>query len=120
MVEHRRAHWAVAKRVLRYLKGAVEYGLKYTKGNENHLNGFTNADWAGSPVDRKCTSRYSFNVGSGMTSWCSRKQKSVALSLAEEEYMAANTASCEAIWLRKLLVNLLKEKMEVTNILCDN
>ena len=34
--------------------------------------------------------------------------------------MAASTASCEAIWLRKLLVNLLKEKMEATNILCDN
>ena len=33
--------------------------------------------------------------------------------------MAASTASCEAIWLRKLLVNLLKENMEATNILCD-
>ena len=34
--------------------------------------------------------------------------------------MVANTTSCEAIWLRKLLVNLLKEKMEATSILCDN
>ena len=55
-----------------------------------------------------------------MTSWCSRKQKSVALSSVEAECMAASTASCEAIWLRKLLVNLLKEKMEAANILSDN
>ena len=34
--------------------------------------------------------------------------------------MAASTTSCEAIWLRKLLVNLLKEKMEATSVLCDN
>ena len=55
-----------------------------------------------------------------MTSWCSRKQKSVALSSAKAEYMAASIASCEAIWLRKFRLNLLKEKMEVTIILSDN
>ena len=44
----------------------------------------------------------------------------MALSSAEAEYMAANIALCEAIWLWKLLVNLLKEKMDATNILCDN
>ena len=55
-----------------------------------------------------------------MTSWCNKKQKSVALSSADTEYIAASTASCEVIWLWKLLVNLLKEKMEATNILCDN
>ena len=42
-----------------------------------------------------------------MTSWCSRKQKSVALSATEAEYKAASTALCE-------------EKMEATSILCDN
>ena len=55
-----------------------------------------------------------------MTSWCSRKQKSVVLSSIEAEYMAASTTSCEAIWLRKLLMNLLKKTMEPTRLLCDN
>ena len=55
-----------------------------------------------------------------MTSLCSKKHKSVALSSAEAEYMVASTTSCEAIWLQKLLVNLLKEKMEATSVLCDN
>eukprot|EP00253_Pinus_taeda_P004175 PITA_04175 len=57
---------------------------------------------------------------SGITSWCSRKQKFVALSSFEVEYMAASTASYEAIWLRKLLVNLFRRNMEATRIMCDN
>ena len=93
MVEPRRAHWAVAKHVLRYLKGTVKYGLKYTKGNEVQLSGFTDANWDGSTVDRKSTNGYYFSLGSGMTSWCNRKQESIALSSVEAEYMAANTAS---------------------------
>ena len=120
MVELKRAHWAAAKHVLRYLRGTVELGLKYTRSNDVRLSGFTDANWAGSSVDQKSTSGYCFSLGSGMTSWCSRKQNSVAPSSVEADYMAANTASCEAICLRTLLVNLLKEKMEATNILCDN
>ena len=120
MVEPKRAHWLATKHVLRYLRGIVELGLKYTRDNDVRLSGFTDADWAGNSVDRKRTSGYCFSLGSGMTSWCSRRQKFVALSSAEAEYMAASTASSEAIWLRKLLVNLLKEKMEATSILCDN
>eukprot|EP00253_Pinus_taeda_P026187 PITA_26187 len=119
MVESKRAHWAVAKHVLRYIQGTIEHGLLYTRGNDIRLSGFIDADWAGSSVDRKSTTAYCFNIGSGMTSWCSRKQKSVALSSAEAEYMAASTASCEAICLRKLLVNLFR-RMEATRIMYDN
>eukprot|EP00253_Pinus_taeda_P007383 PITA_07383 len=77
-------------------------------------------DWAGSSVDRKSTSGYWFNIGSGMTSWCCRKQKSMALSSSEAEYMAVSIALCEAIWLRKLLMNLFRRNMEATTIMCDN
>ena len=120
MVEPRRAHWAAAKHILIYLRGTVKYGLKYTKGNEIHLSGFTDADWARSTVDRKSTSGYCFSLGSGMTSWCSKKQNSIALSLAEAKYMAASTASCKTIWLRKLLLNLLKKRIVPIGIMCDN
>ena len=53
MVEPRRAHWAAAKHVLRYLQGTVDLGLKYTRGNDIGLSGFTDANWVGSPVDWK-------------------------------------------------------------------
>jgi hypothetical protein len=55
-----------------------------------------------------------------MISWYNRKQRSVALSSAEAEYMAASQASCEAIWLRKILVDLFDTKLDPTTIYCDN
>ena len=55
-----------------------------------------------------------------MISWKSRKQSSIALSTAEAEYISACSASCEAIWLRKLLTDLFDLEMRETVILCDN
>ena len=52
--------------------------------------------------------------------WFSRKQKSVALSSAKAEYMATSQASCEALWLHKLLVNLFGRELRPTMIYCDN
>ncbi len=53
MVEPKRAHWAAAKHVLRYIQRTVDYTLLYTRSNDIRLSGFTDADWAGSSVDRK-------------------------------------------------------------------
>eukprot|EP00253_Pinus_taeda_P001832 PITA_01832 len=44
MVEPKRAHWAVAKHVLKYTQGTVDYGLLYTKGKDIKLSGFTDTD----------------------------------------------------------------------------
>jgi hypothetical protein len=65
--------------------------------DEVNLHGFTNADWEGSPMDRKSTSGGIFSIRSIVVSWYNKKQRSVALSSAEEEYMAAIQAACEAI-----------------------
>lgn len=55
MVEPKRAHWAADKHVLRYIQGTVEHGLRYTRGNDIKQSGLTDADWAGSSVERKST-----------------------------------------------------------------
>eukprot|EP00253_Pinus_taeda_P027413 PITA_27413 len=86
MVEPKRVHWTTTRHILRYLRDTIEYGLKYTRGDDARLCGFTDANWAGNLVDRKRTFGYCFSVGSGMVSWCNRKQKSVTLSSAEAEY----------------------------------
>ena len=86
-------HWVVAKHVLRYLAGAVEYDLEYRRSDGIKLNSFTNSDWAGNVADRKSTSGCCFNLGSAAVSWFSRKQKSVALSSAKAEYMATSHSS---------------------------
>jgi len=68
MVEPKRVHWAVARNILSYVRGTVRYGLKYSRGEDISLNGFTNANWAGNLVDLKSTSGYYFSVGQGMIS----------------------------------------------------
>ena len=66
------------------------------------------------------TSGGCYSLGSATISWFSRKQSSVALSTAEAEYIAAFSASCESIWLRKLMSGLFSLELDTTVILCDN
>eukprot|EP00253_Pinus_taeda_P034609 PITA_34609 len=90
MVQPSKLFWKVAKHVLRYLRGTSQYWLWYKWIEGVKLQGLTDADWAESPSNRKSTSRGIFNLGSATVSWYSRKQRSVALSSAEVEYMAAS------------------------------
>ena len=68
LVEPRRVH-LVAKHVMRYLKGTLDFGLCYTRDHDFKSIGYTDSDWDGSVSDRKSTSGYCFNQGSAMTSW---------------------------------------------------
>ena len=120
MVEPRSVHWVAAKHVLRYLLGTMDFGLDYRRLEGIRFVGYTDSNWASSVADRKSTSESCFSLGSAAVSWFSRKQKSVALSTVEGEYMAASLASCEALWLRKLLVNLFGQELRPTMIYCDN
>jgi hypothetical protein len=105
-VEPRHEHWIAAKHVLRYIRGTINYGLRYTTSNNIHLHGFTNSDWERGAEDRKSTSGMCFNLGFAIISWGSRKHKSVRLNIVEAKYMEACEACTEAIWLRKLISNL--------------
>ena len=98
----------------------MDYRLDYRGSGGVTLVGFTDSDSAGCVRDRKSTYSCCFNLGSAAVSWFSRKQKSVALSTVEAEYMAASLASCEALWLHKLLVNLFGQELRPTVIYCDN
>jgi hypothetical protein len=97
MVRPTKLFWKVGKHVLRDLRGTSKYGLWYRKTDEVKLHGFTDADWAGSPTDRKSTSGGIFSIRSTIVSWYSRKQRTVALSSTEVEYMKSIQATCESI-----------------------
>eukprot|EP00253_Pinus_taeda_P030156 PITA_30156 len=116
MVQPTKMFWKVTKHVLRYLRGTSQYGLWYRWTEGVKLQGFIDADWVGSPSDRKSTSGGIFNLGSATVSWYNRKQRLVSLSLVEEEYMAASQATCEAIWMWKILVCLFDQRMDPTVI----
>ena len=109
------------KRVFRYLHGTQDFELVY-RGDLTRLVGYTDADWAGDVSTRRSTSGYIFNLGSGAISWSSKRQPTVALSSCEAEYMGETQATKEAIWLRRLLGELLEqvEQPAATVIFGDN
>ncbi|KAG8479167.1 hypothetical protein CXB51_029021 [Gossypium anomalum] len=113
-------HFQAAKRVLRYIKGTLNYGVLFNKAETLKLKSYTDSDWAGSSDDMKSTSGYAFTLGSTMFCWSSRKQSMVAQSTAEAEYAAAANAVNQAIWLRKILADLNLHQREATEIFCDN
>ena len=120
MCEPRKVHWVAAKHILWYLQGTVDYGLDYRQEDGVRLAGYTDSDWAGYASDRKSTSECCFGLDSAVVSWFRRKQQLVALSSAEAEYMVANLASCEAIWLLKMLFGLFVQQLRPSVIYCDN
>ncbi|KAL0290736.1 UNVERIFIED_CONTAM: Retrovirus-related Pol polyprotein from transposon RE2 [Sesamum angustifolium] len=81
---------------------------------------YQDSDWAGSVDDMKSTSGYTFSLGSGIFSWASKKQATVAQSSAEAEYIAAAATSNQAIWLRRILEDMGEKQEEPTTIYCDN
>ena len=102
----RHLHLIATKHILRYLRGTLDYGIKYEASKKINLEGYVDSDWVGSAIDRKSTLGCCFSMGSGVISWISRKQSYVALSKTEVEYVASCSASCEVVWLRKLLYDL--------------
>lgn len=98
-------HWNGLKRILRYIKGTLNYGLFYQRfgnGGGMTLPGYADADWAGD-VDRKSTSGFLFRVYDATVLWTTRKQTTVALSSTEAEYVALASAATELVWLKNLL-----------------
>lgn len=98
--------WQCLKRVLRYVKGTIDYKLKFVKSNATEpLLCYADADFA-RDNDRKSTSGYLLKVYSNPVVWRSKKQSTVALSTTEAEFVALCDAASEACWARKLLIEL--------------
>jgi hypothetical protein len=113
-------HHIAAKRVLRYLKGTLDFGLFFKSMNTVKITGFCDSDWAGSDEGMMSTSGYCFSMGDCIFCWNSKKQSVVAHSTAEAEYISAFVAANQLVWLRKVLKDLNCDQGEPTELLCDN
>ncbi|XP_046863338.1 secreted RxLR effector protein 161-like [Xenia sp. Carnegie-2017] len=106
MAKPSKEHWSGVKRILRYLKGTTDHGLKFSAEGNPDLLGFSDADWAGDINTGKSTSGYIFQIGNCTVSWSSRKQRTVAKRTTEEEYVALSYTTQEAIWIQRLLMDI--------------
>ena len=120
MTDPRHVHLIAAKHILRYLRGTIDYGLKYEVNQKMNLEGYVDSDWVGSAINRKSTSGCCFSMVLGVISWFSRKQSCMALSTVEAKYVTTCSASCKEVWLRKLLYDLFDLQLDATCIYCDN
>jgi hypothetical protein len=120
-------HWKAVKRILRYLKGSKNYGLLYSATNELDskmgdikLECYADADFASDLETRKSHTGFINFILNGCISWKTKRQKCIATSTAEAEYMAVYEASKEIKWIRLLLKELGFEQSGPTIIHEDN
>ncbi|XP_028547538.1 uncharacterized protein LOC114578499 [Dendrobium catenatum] len=112
-------HFKSLKRLLRYIKGTLHYGLPLTLGNLQ-LSTYTDADWASDNTDWKSISGFYTFLGDNLVSWTVKKQATVARSSTEAKYRALAAATIEVIWLRRLAKELQIPQHSPTKIYCDN
>ena len=120
MHDPREPHLALVKRILRYIRGTLEYGLQLHRSSVADLVAYSDVDWAGCPDTRRSTSGYGVFLGDNLISWSSKRQHTVSRSSAEAEYRAVANAVAEASWLRQLLEELHSPLRRATVVYCDN
>jgi hypothetical protein len=98
----RHVHLIMEKNVMRYLKGTLDYGLRYISDQEIRLQGYVDSDWADSVTYRKSTSKCFFSIGSTLISCLSEKQTCMTLISTKVEYVTMWSACSKAMWLWKL------------------
>ncbi|XP_071688845.1 uncharacterized mitochondrial protein AtMg00810-like [Rutidosis leptorrhynchoides] len=73
-------HMAALKKILRYIKGTLHYGIYMSKSSTSTLVSYTDADWAGCPDTRNSTSGYCMYLGDNLVSWSSKRQPTISRS----------------------------------------
>lgn len=102
------AHMIAVKQILRYVCGTINHGCYYVrkKAPTSSLIGYSDSDLAGDVDDRKSTTGVIYFLGENPITWVSKKQRMVALSSCEAEYVAATAAACQGLWLGRMLKEL--------------
>ncbi|KAL8120307.1 hypothetical protein AgCh_017465 [Apium graveolens] len=115
----REPHLTAVKRIFKYLKGTADLGLCYPRESDFKLIGYSYANFAGCKIDSKSTSGSCQFLGGILVSWFSKKQKSISISTAEAEYIAAGSCCAKILWMKNQLMDYGLEFSKIP-IYCDN
>nr|GEW82046.1 ribonuclease H-like domain-containing protein [Tanacetum cinerariifolium] len=116
----REPYLATLKRILRYIRGTLDFRFHLYSSTTISLIGYTDADWAGCPSTRRSTSGYCVFLGDNLLSWSSKRQQTISRSSAEAEYLGVANVVAETAWLRNLLRELHSPLSAATLVYCDN
>ncbi|GJR06268.1 retrovirus-related pol polyprotein from transposon TNT 1-94 [Tanacetum coccineum] len=92
-------HLQAVKRIFRYLNRTIHMGLWYSKDTDMSLTAYADADHAGCQDTRRSTSGSAHFLGDKLVSWSSKKQKSIAISSTEAEYIALSGCCSQILWM---------------------
>lgn len=96
--------WNGLKRLLRYIKGTSHMGLKFKRSEDMQpITCYVDSDWAGDVYDRKSITGYIVQIFGNSVVWVTKRQNCVALSSTEAELIALCSATCECLFIKKLL-----------------
>ncbi|GKE69347.1 retrovirus-related pol polyprotein from transposon TNT 1-94, partial [Tanacetum coccineum] len=98
-------HLHAIKRIFKYLRGTVNRGLWYPKDSSIALTAYADADHAGCQDTRRSTFGCMQLLGDKLVSWSSKRQKSVAISSTEAEYIALSGCCAQVLWMRSQLTD---------------
>ncbi|GKD83408.1 hypothetical protein Tco_1350247 [Tanacetum coccineum] len=105
-------HLEAIKRVFRYLRGTINWGLWYTKDTAMALTAYADADHACCQDTRRSMSGSAQFLRDKLVSWSLKKQKSIAISTLEAEYIAMSGCCAQILWMRSHVG--IKSLLEVT------
>lgn len=113
-------HWGAVKRILRYLKGTTNLGIRFTREKNTKLSVWNDADFANDSLDRKSITGLLIMLGEAPILWRSSKQPIVALSTTEVEFIAGCEAVKELVQIKSLLIELKTIEAVPTEVMIDN
>ena len=117
---HCDSHWDAVIRVLRYIKGTPGQGVLYENRCHTQIVGYSDTNWASSPINRRSTSWYCVFIEGNLISSKSTKQDVVARSSAETEYRTMTLTTCELKWLKYLFQEIKFGNDEQMKLICNN
>ena len=97
--------WNTVKRIFKYLKGTTKHGIYFSTEQNNHIKAFSDADYAGD-IERKSITSFILKLGDSAIAWGSIRQRTVALSTTEAEYITASQTVKKIIWMKNLINDL--------------
>lgn len=114
------AHWALIKRILRYLSGTKNLGLRFRWERNPVLRGYCDADYANDVKTRRSTSGYGILYGKALIAWRCQRQPIVALSTTEAEYISGCELVKDLLPIREILIELKMMEETPTTVFIDN
>nr|GEV85690.1 ribonuclease H-like domain-containing protein [Tanacetum cinerariifolium] len=120
MHDPRDSYFTTLKRIIRYVRGTLDYGLQLHVSSTTQLSAYTDADWAGCHVTLRSTSGYCVFLGDNLLSWSAKRHVTLSRSSAEAEYRGVVNVVAKTAWIRNLLCKLHTPLFTATLVYCDH